>query len=58
MNQKDRIIAMQKQLKIAKLALERIQPGERSAYMLAGMALDEIEQIQYLKLGTREGGPA
>lgn len=54
MSAKDRIITLQKQLKIAKEALEKISYGRFNAPWLADNALEEINNIQFTKVGVPE----
>lgn len=44
---KDRIVALQKQLRIARDALGRIEHYERSAHSIASCALNLMNEIEY-----------
>lgn len=54
MNTKDRIITLQKQLKTAREALAQIARGRRDPMGLAQEALDEINHVQFTKVGYRD----
>jgi len=51
MTTKERLILVQKQLKIARRALEKINHNE-SHTSTAQNALDEIDQIQFAQIGA------
>ena len=54
MSNKDRIITLQKQLKVATDALSRIIHGRGDPICLADSALDEINHVQFTKVGVPE----
>jgi len=45
--EKERIVALQRQLKIARAALLRIQHYGRNAHAIAGTALDEMNTAEW-----------